>query len=118
MATKKRAPADKCPQEIVITGTGPNELFTYLDPVGKKHHANVFWQALDPTKQYQISLTTPPSPFTNGNGPFSTDQTGRTMTLTVDGTILPGSTVFGYTVQVISKGKRRKLAGGGIIIDG
>ena len=119
MATKKRAPADKCPQEIVITGTGPNELFTYLDPLGKKHHASVFWQALDPTIQYQISLTTPPLPFTNGNGPFLTDQTtGRTVTLTVDGTLLPGSTVFGYSVQVTPKGKRRKLAGGGIIIDG
>jgi hypothetical protein len=120
MATKKAA-ADKCPQEIVITGTGPNELFTYVDPTGGKHHPGVFFQALDLATQYQIVLGNPPLPFTNGNGPFLTDATtGRTITLTVDKNLKPGATVYPYTVQVQSRitGKWKKLsAGGGIIID-
>jgi hypothetical protein len=132
MAEKKRAAkalVDKCPQEIVITSVGVNEPITYLDPTGNRHHAKVFWQALDPTIQYQISLTNPPAPFTNatGNGPFPTDPvTGRTVTLTVDSKLNPGPTVYTYTVEVIPaaplKGKRNmkmlQLAGGGIIIDG
>lgn len=120
MAAKKKAAADNCPQEIVITGTGPNELYTYLDQAGKRHHAKVFWQALDLTKQYQIVLTNPPLPFKNGNVPFSTDPTtGRTITLTVDNRLVPGPTVYGYTIKELTlRGKRRTLAGGGIIIDG
>jgi hypothetical protein len=134
MAEKKRAPkalADKCPQEIVITAVGVNEQFTYLDPTGNRHHAKVFWQALDPTTQYQISLPNPPAPlpFTKatGNGPFLTDPvTGRTITLTVDSKVNPGTTVYTYSVDVVPaapvKGKRNmkmlQLAGGGIIIDG
>jgi hypothetical protein len=131
MATKKKPGkkvADKCPQEIVITGTGPNEQFTYLDPGGNKHHRSVFWQALDLGTQYQIVLGNPPLPFANGNGPFPTDATtGRTIPLTIDSSLKPGNTVYSYTVQPLSaqsrrgkRGKRRKglsLGGGGIIID-
>src|ERR1035438_4909964 len=98
MATKKRV-VDQCPQEIVIMATGPNQQVTYLDAAGGKHHAKVFWQALDPTKKYQIVLTHPPKPFANGNAPFPTDATGRTITLTVDGKLSSGATMYGYTVE-------------------
>jgi hypothetical protein len=123
MATKKKAAkpraADKCPQEVVITGTGPNEMYTYVDASGKKHHPKVFWQALDLTKQYQIVLAAPPAPFTNGNVPFPTDPiTGRTDTLTVDSSLPAGSTVYSYTVQILVRSRWKRLAGGGIIIDG
>jgi hypothetical protein len=98
MATKKKAAktrADNYPQEVVVTSNGPNEMYTYLDPSGKKHHPKVFWQALDLTKQYQIVLTAPPAPFTNGNRPFPTDRTtGRTITLTVDSTLPVGKKVY------------------------
>jgi hypothetical protein len=117
-AAKKRA-KDACPQGVVITGAGVSEPITYLDPAGNKHHAKVFWQALDLNKQYQIALDTPPLPFTNGDGPFATDPNtgGRTTTLTVDTHLQPGSTVYTYTVQELVRGRWSRHGGGGIIID-
>jgi hypothetical protein len=123
MATKKKAAMKKAAKtraprpvlEIFILPDGsvfPDPVF--VDPNGVKHPPKVFWQAVNVMKEYEIVLITPPCPF-DQNGPFPTDEDGRTPTLTVSKKC---SGSYGYKVFVsTARGKLRRLTAGGIIVD-
>jgi hypothetical protein len=86
-----------------------------LDPNGSKHPPQVYWQAQDQTKQYQITFAA--SPFKK-TGPFVTGTDGSTAIQTVDPSSNDASYV--YTVAQIrppALGGRVFLPGGGIIIE-
>ncbi len=88
-----------------------------LDANGSKHPPQVYWQAQDPSLQYQIAFTT--SPFKKP-GPFMTGTDGSTATQKVNHSADNGN--FVYTI-VQSGGAAPQQArvlvapGGGIIIE-
>jgi hypothetical protein len=118
-ARKKSAKAVAKPMsEIwILPGNPPTVVpsSVALDPNGSKHPPQVYWQAQDPTLQYQITF--PASPFKKP-GPFVTGTDGSTALQTVDPSSNDGSYV--YTIAQISPGPVGGVfvtPGGGIIIE-
>jgi len=117
-AKKKAAKGSAKPlSEIwILSGNPPTVVpsSVALDPGGSKHPPQVYWQAQDPTQQYQITF--PASPFKKP-GPFVTGTDGTTAIQTVDRRSSNGSYI--YTVAQVAPllGPTFVAPGGGIIID-
>jgi len=118
---KKKAKTKKAAKSVLEISIRAADSSPHPDPAdvdadGVKHPSQVRWKADDPTKKYQIVLSTPPAPFNNGNGPFPTHPNGATATLTVDKKYK--GTHEAYTIQELkARGKFHTHSGGGIIVD-
>jgi hypothetical protein len=87
-----------------------------LDPDGAKYPSTVYWQATQPSTQYQIVLAEHPKPFKNPPDPILTDAIGRTPTLRMNKA--DPKKEYRYEIhEWAARAKLRVRSGGGIIVD-